>query len=88
MTEGSIMSTTIEINDKLLRDVQQLAQRRNLTLQQVVESALQSFLKKEQDAGKAFHLRKHSFRGNGVQLDVREGDWAKVRERIYEGQGG
>ena len=82
------MSTTIEISDNLMRNAQKIAHKRNLTLQQVVESALQSFLKKEQDAVPEFRLRKLSFRGNGVQPDIREGDWAKILARIYEGQGG
>ncbi len=82
------MGTTIEINDSLMRNAQQLAHQKNLTLQQIVESALQSFLKKEQDVEKVFQLQKHSFRGNGVQPDIREGDWSKIRERIYERQGG
>ncbi len=82
------MSATIEIGDNLLHAAKQLAHRQNLTLQQVVASALQSFLDKEHNAGKAFRLRKHSFRGNGVQPGIREGDWATVREQIYERQGG
>ncbi|MBF0177684.1 MAG: type II toxin-antitoxin system VapB family antitoxin [Magnetococcales bacterium] len=76
------MMTTIEINDALMLTAQKLAHQRNLTLRQVVESALQSFVEQEQEREKGFRLRKCSFRGNGLQTDIQEGDWAAIRERI------
>ncbi|MBF0625070.1 MAG: hypothetical protein HQL82_09720 [Magnetococcales bacterium] len=82
--------TTIDIDETLVHGVQQLARQRNLTLQQVVESALQSFLEHErqQEGCKAFHLRKRSFRGHGLHPDIQEeGNWETLRRRIYEDQG-
>lgn len=81
------MMTTIEINDTLMLTSQQLAQQRNLTLQQVVESALRSFVEQEQKREAGFRLRKCTFQGNGLQPDIQEGDWVAIRKQIYEGQG-
>lgn len=81
------MMTTIEINDTLMLTAQQLAHQRNLTLRQVVESALQSFVEQEQERKAGFRLRKCTFRGNGLQADIQEGDWATIRAQIYDGQG-
>ena len=33
-------------------------------------------------------LRRHSFRGRGLQPGLSESDWAAIRERAYEGRGG
>lgn len=81
------MMTTIEINDTLMLTAQQLAHQRNQTLRQVVESALQSFVEQEQERKAGFRLRKCTFRGNGLQADIQEGDWAAIRQHIYEGRG-
>lgn len=81
------MMTTLEINDTLMLTAQQLAHQRNLTLPQVVEFALQSFVEQEQKREKGFRLRKCTFRGNGLQPEIQEGDWATIRKHIYEGQG-
>lgn len=80
------MTTMIEINDTLVLTAQQLAHQRNLTLQQVVESALQSFVEQEQKKKAGFLLRKCTFRGNGLQPEIQEGDWAAIRNHIYESQ--
>ncbi len=81
------MTTTIEINEALLFSAQHVAHQRNQSLRQVVESALRSFVEQEQKEGeRGFRLRKGTFRGNGLQLGIREGDWAAVRERIYDDQ--
>lgn len=81
------MMTTMEIDPRLMADAQELARQRNLTLQQVLEMALSSFLEQGEETAKGFRLRKSSFRGHGLQEDIQEGDWAAMRERIYEGQG-
>lgn len=81
------MMTTIEINDTLMLTAQQLAQQRNITLRQVMESALQTFVEQEQQKKQGFRLRKCTYRGNGLHQDIQEGDWAAIRKRIYEDQG-
>ncbi len=84
------MKTTIEISDALLQRAKQLALKRRLTLRRVIEAALREFLdSKAGGAGKGrFRLRKHTFRGRGLQPGLDEADWAEVRRRAYEGRGG
>ncbi|MEO5331681.1 MAG: hypothetical protein H7839_06625 [Magnetococcus sp. YQC-5] len=87
-TESRVaMMTRIEINDTLMLTALHLAHQHNLTLSQVMESALQSFVEQEQKRETGFCLCKATFRGNGLQPDIREEDWAAIREQIYEGQG-
>jgi predicted transcriptional regulator len=83
------MKTTIEINDALFDRAKRLATRRRTTLRAVVESALRQFLELQGSAGQnPFRLRRHSFRGRGLQAGLTEQDWAAIRERAYEGRGG
>jgi hypothetical protein len=83
------MKTTIEINDALFNRAKRLASRRRTTLRAVVESALRQYLDLQGSARQnTFRLRRHSFRGHGLQADLTEQDWAAIRERVYEGRGG
>ena len=83
------MKTTIEIGDALLQAAKRMAAERNVTLRTIVEAALRRHL--EALAAEAHvrpRLRRHSFRGRGLQPGLSESDWAAVRERAYEGRGG
>jgi predicted transcriptional regulator len=83
------MKTTIEINDALFHRAKQLATQRRTTLRSVIESALRQFLDPRESGSQAsFRLRRHSFRGRGLQAGLTEQDWAAIRERAYEGRGG
>ncbi len=82
------MKTTIEINDVLLDAAKQYARDNQKTLKQVIEMTLQSFLKSQQEQPRAaFRLRRHSFRGEGLQDGGRDDDWHSIREAIYAGRG-
>lgn len=85
---GTQMKTTVDINDALFLQVKQLAAKRQQTLKSLLESALRQFLEANADGSPSFRLRKHTFCGQGLQSGVDEGDWATLRERIYEGRGG
>lgn len=83
------MKTTVDINDTLLSQAKQLAVKRQQTLKSILEAALRQFL--EANLGSdhtTFRLRKHSFRGRGLQPGLSEGDWSSLRAHIYEGRGG
>ena len=83
------MKTTIEINDALFHRAKQLATQRRTTLRSVVKSALRQFLDPSGSGSQVpFRLRRHSFRGRGLQAGLTEQDWATIRERAYEGRGG
>jgi Arc/MetJ family transcription regulator len=77
------MKTTIDISDDLLRRAKRQAQRENKTLKEVVESALRRQLAA---AGpeRQFKYRPLTFKGKGLQPGLVEGDWAAIRDRIYE----
>lgn len=82
------MKTTIDINDTLLLEAKQLAAKQQQTLKSILETALRQFLETHTDAAASFRLRKHTFRGNGLQSGMTEGDWNAIRDSIYEGRGG
>lgn len=85
---GYAMKTTVEINDALLDAAKQYARDHHKTLRQVIEMTLQRFLKSQQEQPQdAFKLRKHSFRGEGLQGERGIDDWRSIREAIYSGRG-
>jgi hypothetical protein len=53
-----------------------------------VESALRQALESSARNERSFRLRKHAFRGEGVQDGIQEGEWSRIRGMIYEGRGG
>jgi hypothetical protein len=82
------MKTTIDIADSVLSAAKKEAERRGTTLREVVESGLRLVLAESREKGRrGFTLRKHPFRGEGLQPGIREGDWAGIRGTIYEGRG-
>jgi len=85
---GAHMKTTVDINDALLVQAKQLAAERHQTLKSILEAALRNFLDESHAASTPFKLRKHSFRGRGLHPDLKSGDWAAIRDRLYEGRGG
>lgn len=82
------MKTTIEIADTLFDRAKRLAETRRVSFRHILQSALQAYLREGETKDRApFRLRKKIFTGRGVQSGVREGDWARIRESIYEGCG-
>ncbi len=83
------MKTTVDIDDTLLREIKRQAVERHTTLKAVMEAALRQWLSQESPAAfPPFRLRRHTFRGEGLQADLNEGDWNEIRRRAYEGRGG
>ena len=86
---GARMKTTIEISDALLRAARRLAAERGTTLRAIVETALRRYREAASDPAAARpRLRRHSFRGRGLQPGLSETDCAAIRERAYQGRGG
>jgi len=80
------MKTTIELSEKLMREAKKYAAEKGLSLKGVIETALRRMLDQKQRPIK-FTLKKASFKGEGLQDGIQEGDWANVREEIYKGRG-
>lgn len=81
------MKTTIDIADGLFEEAKTLASRQGTTLKAVVETSLREFLAKREKSRAAFRLKDGSFRGQGLQPGIREGDWRAIESLIYEGRG-
>jgi len=81
------MKTTIEISDPLLREARKLAEREGITLRALVERGLRRIVAETRPRA-PFKLRRASFKGKGLQDDVRGASWDKLRDLAYEGRGG
>jgi len=81
-----VMKTTIEISDPLLREARKLAQREGVTLRALVERGLHRVVT-ETKPGAPFKLRRMSFKGKGLQADLRGASWGRLRDLAYEGRG-
>jgi hypothetical protein len=75
------MKTTIEINHALSRAAKPLVIE-TAALRTIVETALRRHLEAacEPDAARP-RLRRHSFRGRGLQPGLSESNWAAIRAR-------
>ncbi|HLZ09705.1 MAG TPA: DUF2191 domain-containing protein [Chloroflexota bacterium] len=80
------MKTTIDIAEPLLTRATQVAAAEGVTLRELVEDGLRQVLD-EREQRRRFHLRRATFRGNGLQPDVMEGSWQRLRDPAHEGRG-
>jgi Arc/MetJ family transcription regulator len=81
------MKTTIDIADPLLTEAKRVAAAEGITLRQLVEDGLRRILA-ERSPQERFCLRDASVGGQGVQPGLEEGDWSRIRGKIYKGRGG
>ena len=81
-------SMSIASRDILVLETKELARERGTTFREIVESALRTYLQDRRKKELQYSFRNHTFRGEGVQEGVAEGDWQDIRSRIYEGRGG
>jgi len=81
------MKTTIEISDALLMQARQLAAQRGASLRSLIEQGLRQVVS-EKPQSTDFRLRRTTFKGEGLQADVRGASWDRIREMAYEGHGG
>ncbi len=84
---GILMKTTIEISDALFVAAKRHATERGTTLRALVEEGMRTVLDSRREAD-AFTLRDASIEGKGPRPDIREGDWDRIAQAAYEGQGG
>jgi Arc/MetJ family transcription regulator len=83
----SNMKTTIDIADPLLSEIKRLASREGITMRQLVDEGLRRVLEARDQSEAGFRLRDASVDGRGVQAGLSEGDWASIRDLVYEGRG-
>ena len=82
----SKMKTSINIDRPLLARAKQVAAAEGVTLRELVEDGLRQVLA-DRERPASFRLRRASFRGQGLQPDVAEGSWQRLRDLVYEGRG-
>jgi hypothetical protein len=80
------MKTTVEISDALLREVRQVAAREGVTLRNLVERGLHRVLAETKNSV-PFKLRRASFKGSGLQAELREASWDTLRDLTYQDRG-
>ncbi len=82
----SHMKTTVEIPDSLLESARQLAGRERTTVKALVVEGLRRLLQERRKA-RPFRLRRATFNGQGLQAQVADGTWEKIRDLTYDGRG-
>jgi hypothetical protein len=80
------MKTTVEIADSLLHEARELAAREGVTLRALIERGLHRVVA-ETTPPRRFRLRKASFKGRGLQPEMRGASWDKVLDIIYRDRG-
>jgi Arc/MetJ family transcription regulator len=81
------MKTTIEISDSLLAEAKKLAAKEGTTVRAYVEEGLRRILIERKNRSR-FRLRKATFKGEGLQSEVQDATWERIRNTIYQGRGG
>jgi hypothetical protein len=85
----SHMKTTIQISDSLFKEARKVAHGEGITLRALVEEGLRKAVsERHRRAGKAFRLRKVTFKGKGLQPPLSGASWDKILDVSYEGRGG
>lgn len=81
------MKTTVDISDALLEEARALLANEKTTLRALIEEGLRLVIEEHADR-KPFKLRCATFKGRGLQAEVRDADWDTIRSLAYEGRGG
>jgi len=81
------MKTSIQIPNALFEEARKLAHRERTTIKALVEEGLRRIIS-DRKKGSRFHLRRATFKGNGMQPQLMDASWDKIRELSYEGRGG
>jgi Arc/MetJ family transcription regulator len=84
---GICMKTTVEISDALLQEAKRTAARGRTTVRALIEEGLRQVLRERLRRQQIFTLRRATFKGDGLQPDVAQGSWERLRDLAYEGRG-
>jgi hypothetical protein len=81
------MKTTVNISDPLLEEARKVAAQERTTVTALIEEGLRKTLTDRKRKGR-FRLRKASFKGKGLAVDLADASWERIRAIVYEGRGG
>jgi len=79
---ASHMKTTIQIPDSLMEEAKAIITRDNTTLKALFEEGLRKVIA-ERKHTKNFKLKKASFKGNGLNPELKGASWDRIREMSY-----
>lgn len=77
------MKTTIDIADPILEEAKAIAAREGTTMRTLVETGLRYVVAERQARYSVFKLRDASFDGEGIQPDLRDASWERIRDLAY-----
>ena len=81
------MKTTVHIPDSLLEEARKIASQERTTIKALIEEGLRRTID-DRKHKRSFRLRKATFKGSGLQPDVADASWEKIRDLSYRGRGG
>jgi len=81
------MKTTVHIPDALLEEARKIANQEQTTIKALIEEGLRLTIEGRKHKSK-FRLRKATFKGDGLQTNVADASWEKIRNLSYGGRGG
>ena len=81
------MKTTVNISDALHKEARKIAGSEKTTVKDLIEEGLRRIIA-ERKRKTSFHLRRVTFKGKGLQDNMRGASWEKIREMTYEDRGG
>ena len=81
------MKTTVELPDPLIREARELAASEGTTLRIVIERGLRRAIA-DSKREKPFRLRDASVDGRGLNPEVQDASWQRIRELTYDERGG
>jgi CRISPR/Cas system-associated protein Csm6 len=81
------MKTTVNISDLLIEEARKIAAHEHTTVTALIEEGLRKTLHDRQRRDR-FRLRKASFRGKGLNPELADASWERIRGLAYEGRGG
>jgi len=81
------MKTTVHIPDTLLEEARRIANQEQTTIKALIEEGLRLTIESRKHK-REFRLRKATFKGDGLQLNVADASWEKIRDLSYGGRGG
>ena len=77
------MKTTIEIADPIFEEAKSIAAREGTTVRALVESGLRLVVAERQSGQKPFKLRDASFDGEGLDPEIGNASWDRIRDLAY-----
>jgi len=77
---------TIEISDALLIEARRVAARERIAFRALVEQGLRHAIR-ERRSSTPFRLRKATFRGEGLNRELIDQGWNRIRELAYQRHG-